>query len=366
MRKRYRRDQKIYKRGNWFCFRIIDSLGRRPEIKSSTKQEALLKLLEMNKQVIGNIAGSTTYKVTIEQGIDFWLKHKKGSIDESSYQSYENHINNFRTFLNSKHPDVNFITELLPEHIKEFMNFRINEGRATKTVNLERNSLFNLFFTLIDHKKIPDLNPVAKTKRLKVKQVQNRRCLSDEELYKFFEGAKEAGANWYAIFFTLYIGGFRRDEVRTMEKGSVDLKNDLIKVFETKTDTPKCVPIHPQLKPFLKQAVDRTKSNVVFPNAKGGMLPKNAMRDKMVWICKKVGILQATLHDFRHTFASNPKMSEDSKQNIGGWSNKRVMQETYMHPQANHIKEEYYNCDFIPKPPKLNATLLPQERIDNV
>ena len=72
----------------------------------------------------------------------------------------------------------------------------------------------------------------------------------------------------------------------------------------------------------------------------------------MVWICKKVGILQATLHDFRHTFASSQGLSEDTKQNIGGWSNKRVMQETYMHPQENHIKEEYCKFDFIPKPPE--------------
>jgi integrase len=364
MRKRFRRNHKIYTKGIWFCFRITDSFGRRPEIKSTTKQEARLKLLEMTKQVISNITGATAYKVTIEQGVDFWLKHKKGSIDDTSYRSYENHINNFKIFLSRKFPEVKFITELLPEHIKEFMDFRISEGRATKTVNLERNSLFNLFFTLIDNKKIPDFNPVAKTKRFKVKQVQNRRCLSEEELYTFFEGAKKAGDNWYAVFWTLYIGGFRRSEVRTMTKDAIDLKSDSIKVFETKTDTPKCVPIHPQLKPILKQAMDRAKGNLVFPNAKGGMLPKNAMRDKMVWICKKVGILQATLHDFRHTFASNPNMSEDVKQNVGGWSNKRVMQETYMHPQAKYIKNEYYNCDFIPKPPMPIATLLPQERID--
>ena len=243
----------------------------------------------------------------------------------------------------------------------------MQEGRATKTVKLERNSLYNLFATLIDHKKMPDFNPAAKAKKLKVIPVQKRRCLSGDELYKIFEQAKKekGGTNWYALFLTIFIGGFRRDEVRKMEKANVDLKNDVIKVWETKTDNPRCIPIHPQLKPVLEQAVACAKGKLVFPNIKGQMLPRNALRTKIVQICKKVGIPQATVHDFRHTFASQQGLSEDAKQNIGGWSSKRIMQETYMHPQEKYIREEYYKVDFIPRP-EINATVLPQKDSENV
>ncbi len=366
MRKRCRFNQKIYKRGPCWCFRIIDSFGRRPEIRSATRQEAQMKLLDMTKQIVSGISGSSSYVVTIEQGIAFWLKCKSGSIDESSYQRYENHMKNFRTFLATEYPQLTYIAEIKTDHINGFMDSRLQDGRSTKTAKLERNSVYNLFVTLIDHKKIPDFNPVAKSKKIKVQSVQKRRSLSDDELSKIFEQAQKEnkGIYWYAIFLTLYIGGLRRDEVRKMEKGSVDLKNNLIKIPDTKTDTPRCIPIHPQLRPVLQEALAIAKGNLVFPNAKGQMLPKNAMRDKLIQICKRAGILQATIHDFRHTFASQPGLSEDSKQRIGGWSTKRVMQETYMHPQENHIRDEYCSVDFLPRP-EINATVLPQNGVAN-
>ena len=99
MRERCRFNQKIYKRGQWYCFRIVDSFGNRPEIKSATKQEAQMKLLDMTKQVISGMSGSSSYTVTLEQAFEFWLKLKSGSIDESSYQRYQNHSKNFMAFI---------------------------------------------------------------------------------------------------------------------------------------------------------------------------------------------------------------------------------------------------------------------------
>lgn len=185
MRERCRFNQKIYKRGQWYCFRIVDSFGNRPEIKSATKQEAQMKLLDMTKQVISGMSGSSSYTVTLEQAFEFWLKLKSGSIDESSYQRYQNHSKNFMAFIRERHPQFRYIAEIRTEHINEFMDFRLQEGRATKTVKLERNSLYNLFATLIDHKKMPDFNPAAKAKKLKVIPVQKRRCLSGTSCIRF-------------------------------------------------------------------------------------------------------------------------------------------------------------------------------------
>jgi len=88
---------------------------------------------------------------------------------------------------------------------------------------------------------------------------------------------------------------------------------------------------------------------LVFPNSEGNLLHKNKIRDKMHEICEKVGIAKATPHDLRHTFASRPELSSKTKQEIGGWSSKQVMEKTYNNPPENIIRDEYFKVSFIPK-----------------
>jgi integrase len=266
---------------------------------------------------------------------------------------YRSDTDNFLEYLNAKHTELHYFDEIKAEHIKGFMDYRLNEKkRATKTVNCEKMALNNLFSVLIEHNKIPEPNPVSKVKPFKVIKVQKRRCLSDEELAKLLNGAKEEGGNinWYGIYLTLYVTGMRRDEVRTLEKSSVDLNRNVITVLNTKTDKPKVIPMHPQLKPVLHQAMEQSKSDLVFSDSKGKLLHKNKIRDKMHDICAKVGIEKATPHDLRHTFASRQGLSDRVKQIIGGWSSPQVMEKTYIHTPEDFVREEYFKVDFIPKP----------------
>lgn len=312
-----------------------------------------MQLRRIPEQIFSLMAEKPTYRISFEQGIDFWLRTKKGSIDDTSYIRYQAYMKNFTEFLNVTYPKLRYFDEVEPEHIKEFMIYRLNkQGRATKTVNSERQALYNLFYVLIDNNKIPEVNPVAKVKPLKIIKVQKRRCLSDEELYRFFEGAKaetQDGVDWHGIYLTLYITGMRRDEVRKLEKENIDLSKGLIKIMNTKTDRPKIIPIHPQLKDVLQQAIAHSRGKLVFPGPNGKIQHKNKFRDKMHEICEKVGIAKATPHDLRHTFASRSGLSDRAKQIIGGWSSKQVMEKTYIHPPEEDIRNEYFGVDFIPK-----------------
>lgn len=358
MRKRYR-EPKIYRKDGLYWFRITDSFGKRQEVRAFTDREAKFKRADMIKQLFSDLSGNPTYRITFEQGVDFWLKIKKDSIDETSYARYSSHMDNFLEFIKTKRTNLRHFDEIRPEHIKEFMDYRLNEKRrATKTVNSERTALNNLFTVLIDYNKIPEINPVAKVKPFKVIKVQKRRCLTDDELSKFFDGAKaESGSiNWYGIYFTLYITGMRRDEVRNLDKESVDLTSGFITILNTKTDKPKAIPIHPQLKPILQQAMEQSRTKLVFPDSNGELLERNKFRYKMRNICDKVGIEKATPHDLRHTFASRQGLSDRVKQIIGGWSSKQVMENTYIHTPEDYVRDEYFKVDFIPKPKKLMAS----------
>ncbi|MFA5156819.1 MAG: site-specific integrase [Candidatus Omnitrophota bacterium] len=352
MRQRYRMPKSIYPRGNWYCFKVTTSYGKRVEVKSATMEEARKKRNDIERQIFSAVSGDPSYRVSLEHGIGFWLKIKKGSIDDTSYDRYRGCLDNFLDYIKAKRSDLQYFDQIKAEDIKAFMDYRIEEkGRATKTVNSERLALYNLFLTLIKHKKIEGSNPVENVDPLKMIKVQKRHALSDEELLKFLEGAKaESGAiNWYAIFLTLYITGMRRDEVRKMEKTAIDLSRNLIIILNTKTDKPKIIPIHPELRPVLQQALGQSNSGLVFPNSKGGLLHKNKIRDKMIQICERVGIPKATVHDLRHTFASRPELSGMAKQLIGGWSSKQVMEKTYIHAPEDYVRDEYFKVKFIPK-----------------
>lgn len=352
MRKRFRVPKTIYRRGPWYCFKITASSGKRIEIKSATEKEARLRLFKMPEQIFSDVSEKPSYRVTFEQGIDFWLRCKEGVIDKASLDRFKTYMANIRDFLNNKYPKLKYFDEIDPELVKDFMLYRLNEQkRAAKTINSEKQALGNLFKILIEHNKLPDLNPVDKVNNLKKQPVRIGRCIPDDELVKFFNGARADSKNidWYAIYWTLYITGMRRDEVRLREVKDVDFEKGIIKVIHTKMDRPKLIPIHPQLEPVLRNAVERTKklkSKWLFPNTEGNVLHKNKIRDKMIEICEKVSIPKATVHDLRHTFASRQDMSDKTKQEIGGWSSKDVMEKTYNHPPAAIIKRDYFKVDF--------------------
>jgi integrase len=160
----------------------------------------------------------TVSRYALDEAIDFWLKTKRGTIDLTSYQRYEEYINNFREFLKDRYPALRFVDEITPECVKDFMNYGIEVKKlSTKTVNSARQALSNLFETLIQYEKFAR-NPAARVNLLKMVKKQKRRCLSNDELRLIFAQARQEndGVFWESIFVTFYITGMRRDELRTL------------------------------------------------------------------------------------------------------------------------------------------------------
>jgi integrase len=84
----------------------------------------------------------------------------------------------------------------------------------------------------------------------------------------------------------------------------VDVTSGFITILNTKIDKPKVIPIYSQLKLILEQAMEQSRSKLVFPDSKWKLLNKNKFRYKIRNICDKVGIEKSTPHELRHTFAS--------------------------------------------------------------
>jgi integrase len=357
MRRRIRYP-KIRKENGWYTFRITNSFGKRIEVKSATKEQAQLKLAETTKQIISSLLDEPTYRVTFEQGIEFWMKYKKNTIVDNSLSRDSIRLRNFVDFVKKEYPQMQYYDESQKEDsfALGFRDYRLGQGRATKTVKDEEATASSLYKFLIKKKKIPNINPFEDLEPLAVVPVQDRRMIPNDKLKKFFEGANKISEKifWYGVFMVIYFTGMRRDEVRLMEKSWVNFETGHFEIPKVKMNKKKVisktVPIHPQVRPMVEEAIARSKSKYVFPDEDGEVMPKNKIRDTMHKICKTEGIPMTTPHDFRHTWSTKSRlagMSNEARREIGGWSSDEIMEKTYTHYPKEKIRAEYFGVNFL-------------------
>jgi len=267
-------------------------------------------------------------------------------------------MDNFKAFITTKYPRFKYFDETQEDDCfaLNYRNYRLKQGRASKTVHDEESMLSDLYKLLIRKKKISNLNPFSELEPLLVEPVQKRRAIPNDELVKFFDIAKRDSSKifWYGLFMTLYMTGMRRDQVRLMEKSWANFETGHFEFPQTKTMKgkviSKTVPIHPELKSILAEAISRSKSVYVFPNRDGKVLPKNAIRDRMQRICAAANIIKSTPHDFRHTWSTKARMSgmsNEARREIGGWSSDEVMNSTYTHYPEQKVQDEYFGVKFL-------------------
>lgn len=357
MRRRYR-EPEIDKKGKLYWFRITDSFGKRKEIKAFTKREAKVMRADMLKQLFSDLGNGFAYRITLEQGKQYWKENKKDTVTASSLERYGTILENFTIFLKSEYPNIRYLDETLKDDnfALKYRKYRLQKGRATKTVKDEEIVLSEMYELLIKKNKIPHKNPFSELKPLAIEPVQIRRVLSNDDLKKFFEVAKSMSqpVYWYGLFMILYSAGMRRDEVRLMKKASVNFDSGYFELPKSKMKKDKVisktVPIHPKIVPILKEAIARSKSEYVFPDDDGEAMPKNKIRDEMMKICKIAGIPKSTPHDFRHTWTTKTRlagMSNEARREVGGWSSNDVMEKTYTHYPDAKIRDEYFAVDFL-------------------
>ncbi len=312
----------------------------------------------MTKQVMSENSGTASYRITIDQGIEFYNGSKKNTVVENSLTRYKAIFDNLKSFLKAKYPQIVYFdeTQKIDSLGLDFREYRLGLGRASKTVSDEEMVLSSLYKLLIKKNKIVHKNPFSELDPLMVEPRQLRRVIPKEELNKFFNTAKEQGKEiyWYGIFMVFYATGMRRDELRFMEKSWVNFETNHFEIPSTKTMKgkviSKAIPIHPDLKPILEEAIARSNSKYLFPNKDGTVQHKNKFRVNMKRISRLAGIPEGTPHDFRHTFSTMSRlggMSNEARRTIGGWSNDEVMNSTYTHYPEDKIQAEYFKLDIL-------------------
>jgi integrase len=178
---------------------------------------------------------------------------------------------------------------------------------TARTINFEVGTLRTFFYYLINDRGLPIANPCARFKRLKdeKKKAHSRpQPYTQEELDRLFAACDEKKK---AIFATLLLTGLRKRELYFLTWRDVDLKAATIRVngdgkegFSPKDYEERIIPIPPDLVAILEKLPKNT--DWVFTNYKGGQISHLLRRLKEIGV--KANVSGATLHKFRHTYAT--------------------------------------------------------------
>ncbi|MHB8652793.1 MAG: tyrosine-type recombinase/integrase [Terriglobia bacterium] len=175
------------------------------------------------------------------------------------------------------------------------------------TVNFEVTVLRTFFYYLIRERGIFMENPCARSKPLRSQKERLKRrpqTYSQQDLNKLFAECDDTERAMYA---SLYLTGLRKDELSNLTWIDVDLKSATIHLTAKEDFAPKDyeereIPIPQDLVRLLKE-LPRT-STWVFPSRYGKRLGRNEMLRRLKDAAERAGVKDATLHKFRHTYAT--------------------------------------------------------------
>lgn len=398
----------IIEKGNYWVFRMRLPDGSRPlqKFRVTTPREKRTGKVEswrrydagyrqarqtrasMLDQKLDRKSTVRTIKVTFEQAIAKYEIIKSNTTQERTLKNNLVRLERFVWFMTDikkyKHVD-----EVMKEDINEFTKHFMRphyykdqkeEALAGKTINSLIHMLNDLYELLMDDEYV-EKNPIRKKRHL-VNSIPNPLdVLSHEEALAILEVSKKKNkrVDWYAVYLTYLITGFRRDEVRKLKVGDVvfDAPRPYIHVKRAKGRIKDgyvqiIKPIHGELLGILKDKCKNKKFHEnVFTNSRGKQISANTPRNVFMEIVKELGIdkyKHVSLHSFRKTFASaqyKAGVKEKSIQIVGAWEDVNVMRKSYIvFPEEAAVKE-YLDFSFLhPKKntkQNLNTMLMPQK-----
>ncbi len=310
------------KREGYYFLEWWEGKKRRRERAGLTPSEALEAQRRKQHELVGElIAGGKTppplpddgTATPIQNAIEMFLGHVKthSPAKPLTVRRYRAVLEHFERLFGKKKKYVEAITRPDIDDYKirrsEETSERIGRSIAPRTINFEVSTLRTFFYYLINERVIPMQNPCARFKLLKDEKEKARRnppTYNQGELNQLF---RKCGSFEKAAFATLLLTGMREQELCHLDWCDVDLKKETVRVsgegkegFSPKDYEERVIPIPADLVVLLKQLSH--KSERVFPSARGGRETHLLRRLKAV--AKGAGVQHATLHKFRHTYAT--------------------------------------------------------------
>ena len=280
--------------------------------------------------------------------IEKFLEHLKFDLNysEQTIKSYQQDIESFKNYLNSKGTDIE---QANPQLIRMYLSKEMKDGK-TKVTCCRRIAGLRHFYEYLVRSNFIRENPFLFVGAPK-KEIRYPEALYLEQVETLFEKNKERTDDLrlrdQSIIELLYATGVRVSELVNIKVNAVDFRNRTIRVFG-KGRKERMVIFTKSCKETLVQYIRsnplKKSKDYLFTNAKGDQLTTRGVEYILDQIQNKCGIqLGLHPHMLRHTFATHL---------LEGGADLRVIQELLGHESINttqiytHITEEAMRQQF--------------------
>ncbi len=271
--------QDLKGRSRWIAQWTDPATGRlrQKSVRAKDKREADRLEFELQRHAqrqreglepLGSDAGAAT----VGRLLDRWLTAKQhapsAARDASAVRKH---------LLASALADI-VVSQLKASDVENFLDEKLASGLAPQTVNHLRGYVSRAFTTARRKGWWTGVNPVADVQRQPVPKGVVGDYLRVEEVPLVLG---QLARRWRPLFAAALYTGLRKGELRALRKEDVDLERGLILVRRsgaratTKGGHADAIPIHPELVPFVRHAIDSSPSPLVFPGHDGGMFAED-------------------------------------------------------------------------------------------
>lgn len=277
-----------------------------------------------------------------------FLSEEKGFSDHT-IKSYKNDINKFLSFLLEKSIGLKKVSK---KEIRDFLADQYDLGLSKKTI-ARRLASIKSFFKFLLNSNYVSYNPTLflSTPKISKKLPDFIETKMIDELMNQPDHHTEKGLRDKAILELFYSTGMRLSELINLNIGSVDDKNNLIKVFG-KGSKERLIPFGKRaklcLEDYLNKRVLRWSSSnndiPLFVNGKNKRIPRRTIQRrisnyiKMISSGKRLGP-----HTLRHTFATHLMERGADIRAVGDLLGHSSLSSTqvYTHVKPEKMKEVY-------------------------
>src|SRR6266542_1968378 len=284
------------KRPGYYFIEWWEGKKRRREVAGQTPSEATEAQRRKRNELIGEmVSGGKPIKaietevaaMLITKAIEYFEDHVKihSPGKPQTFKRYHRALGHFARILGPK----KYVEAINRSDIDDYKKARSRE-RVKKTerlvspttINFEIQVIRNLFNYIARERGVKVDNPCAKTKELRSvsERIKRRRpTYTQDEIDKLFAACTSFNM---ALYATLLLTGLRKQELvyLTWEGGDVDFKKGVVRVQAKDDFSPK----------------DYEEREIP--------MPPDEMLRRLKVIAKHAGVENATLHKFRHTYAT--------------------------------------------------------------
>jgi integrase/recombinase XerD len=287
----------VYKRGErWFVkFQIKNVKVWRTIPEARTKAQAQRAEARIKEEVYAGKYGQSIaplFSQFVEEIYDPWAKANKRSYGTAEAIHLRPLLEFFGKYrLNEVSP---FLIERYKQQRKETVTKR-KTTRSPASVNRELEVLSHVFSMAVDNDRIPN-NPCRKVRKLRTDGGRER-YLSEDEEARLMVALEDSPVHLKRFVILALETGLRRGELLGLQYHEVDFVNSELRVYQSKTDRRKIIPLS-----FAARAV--LKAISVEPWFEGSFFTVADVKKSFASACKRAGIEDFRIHDLRHTAAT--------------------------------------------------------------